>query len=684
MFLKDLSKLHFFKLRIRCMLVKKLKVELKKIPLILPYRERWDLNSVYSLPKVFIIIGLCILSGLCKSQDAKDTSNLFILKSMSLEELMDIEIISVSKKTEKLSEVASAIQIITQDDIRRSGATNLPDALRLSSNLQVAQLNSYAWIISARGFNALFSNKLLVMIDGRTVYSPLFAGVFWDSQNVLLEDIDRIEVISGPGGSVWGANAVNGVINIITKKAKDSKGLYLSGLYGSFVKDIVSLRYGGNVGSGFSYRAYVQNNNRDSTRSTGIKPASDKWNLLQSGFRMDWSLSQANALSVQGNFYNGIEYNGTDPNKADSSVYDGQNVLGKWSYAFSDKSNIIVQVYFDRTWRRDIPSTISDELKIYDFDFQHQFPIGISHTIVWGTGYRFMEDAAQHSTQFVAFIPSHKNMYLLSGFVSDEVMLVKDMVKLALGTKVEQNNYSGFEFQPGIRLACTIEQQTLWAAVSRAIREPSRIDVDYHIPAYDIPVGTYGVDGGPNFISEKVMAYELGYRAHLIPGISISLAPFYNRYFDLYSVDSIPGTLTYQIQNGSEGYSWGVECSGNYEILDSWKIRGGYTYFNKVLDRKPGQKYDPSTLGNDAKHQFLMHSVCDLPLNLQFDVAARYLSRLPNPYTPEYFTVDARLAWIFKSIELSIIGQNLIKDKHQEFGALKIPRNIYGKITWRF
>jgi len=625
-----------------------------------------------------LVIGLLFFTSIAFAQ-AQDLLPSQELKKLSMEELMNIEVTSVSKRPEKLTEVASAIQIITQEDIRRSGATSLPEALRLAPNLQVAQFNSYGWIISARGFNSIFSNKLLVMIDGRTVYSPLFAGVSWDAQNVVLEDVDRIEVISGPGGTLWGANAVNGVINIITKNAAKTQGLYVSAAGGTYLRNLVEARYGGNIGSKLFYRVYAQHFDRDNTFLENGDKNADKWGLTQSGFRMDWNASGNNTVSVQGNFYGGKEK--TVPSH---STIDGQNVLAEWKHTFSEKSDFILQAYFDRTWRRDIPSTFSDELETYDIDFQHHFLIGKRNDILWGAGYRFMRNNILNSTEFVGFLPNRRNMDLFSAFVQDEIMLVPDRFKFTIGTKLQHNIFSGLEIQPSARLAWTPdEKQTIWGAISRAVRAPSRIDVDYHIPTYPVGPNVPNVAGGPNFDSEKLVAYELGYRVQPTSKLSLSLAAFYNEYDDIYSVEVLPGTQTYQIQNGIKGHSFGAELSGTLQVAQRWRLRGGYTYFYKELKNKPGHSFDPSSLGNDPKNQGLLQSMLNLPANFQLDITSRYVTNHPKPYIAEYFTFDTRLAWLYKHWEFSVTGQNLWEDKHQEFG-LEIPRSVYGKLSCRF
>jgi len=611
-----------------------------------------------------------------------------VLKTLTIEELMDIEVISVSKIPEKLSETASAIQVITQHDIRRSAASNVPEALRLVPNLQVNQLDSRHWIISARGFNSTFSNKLLVMIDGRTVYSPLFAGVFWDAQQVMLEDIDRIEVISGPGGTLWGANAVNGVINIITKTANETQGLYASAGGGSFLKRSVEMRYGGRVTPGFSYRIYAQHYDRGPTFLLNESSSEDNWRFSQTGFALDWAPAGNNTLTWNGNFQKGYEYDQERP----SSV-DGQNLMGKWKHRFSDRSNLIVQAYWDRSWRRDVRGTINDELGTYDIDIQHHFSPALRHNIIWGTGYRFMNDKTQNATSFVGFLPADRKMHLFSAFIQDEITLDPEVFKLTLGTKLQHNSFSGFEWQPSARAAYTpFRLHTLWAAVSRAIRAPSRIDVDYHIPAYPVPPTEPSVAGGPNFTSEKAVVYELGYRMQPSSDMSLSIAAFYSRYDDLHSVVASPGTLTNHIENGAAGYSRGFEFAGKYFLSAAWQLRGGYTHFYKKLHNKPWNTTDPATLsnlGSDAENLAVFQSILNLPGNFQLDLTARYTGSLAatqfNTRVPSYFAVDTRIAWQKKKLEISASGQNLLKKRHLEVGnGMVIPRSIYGKISWRY
>lgn len=600
------------------------------------------------------------------------------LKQMSLNELLNEQVSIVSKTPEKLSQVAASVQVISSEDIQRSGATSLSEALRLASNLEVAQVNARDWAISSRGFNNTLANKLLVMIDGRTIYTPLDAGVSWDTQSVLLEDIDRIEVVSGPGGALWGANAVNGVINVISKSAKDTQGTYVSAGAGSLLRDFGALRYGGNAGSHFFYRVYGQRFDRNNSLLANGNDAQDDWDLTQGGFRTDWYPSDANTLTFQADFYGGTERGLA----ADIDV-DGQNVLGRWTYAISSESGVQVQTYFDRTWRR-TPNAFTEDLKTYDLDIQHHFPIGGRQSLVWGGAYRLMQDRIQNSTA-AAFLPARKDLHLFSTFIHGETILLPDLLKLSVGTKVEHNDYSGLEIQPSVRLAWTPdERQTVWGAVSRAVRAPSRIDTEYYVPAPPVTPGTPNLAGGPHFDSEKLLSYELGYRIRPLDKLSLSWSTYYNFYEDLRSLDQITPN-NYTLGNHFRGEVWGTELSTEYQAMEWWRLRGGYNYINKHLWPHGGVGVSASVReGNDPEHQFSLQSILDLPAHFQFDVTGRFVSTLPSPRVASYVTFDIRLAWQYKTFEIALIGQNLCESKHVEFGTRQIPRSIFGKVTWRF
>jgi iron complex outermembrane receptor protein len=610
------------------------------------------------------------------AQDSESLSSVQKLKKLSVEELMDIEVTSVSMRSEKLTEVASAVQVITAEDIKRSGATRLPEALRLVSNLQVSQANSHDWAITARGFNGLpsaggiLANKLLVMIDGRSVYNPLFGGVYWDVQNVLIEDIDRIEVVSGPGGTLWGANAVNGVINIVTKQAKDTQGLYASAGTGSFLKDMVMARYGFKMGDNLFMRVYGQHMNQRHTFLAGDRAAKDAWEMTQTGFRLDYSPSYSKNLTIQGDFYRGIENDSVT-----RAHTDGQNILARFQQHFENRTDLTLQFYFDRTWRKTPLSATPFfyDLSTYDMDAQYRFPLGKNQSILVGLDYRFQKDQVP-----AGLSPLSRSMPLYSGFVQDEISLPAH-VKLTIGSKFLHNIFSGFEVQPSARLAWTpSSRHTLWTAVSHAVRVPTRFDSD-------------ATTSSTPFDSEKVTAYEAGYRMQPVTNLSFSLALFFNSYRQLRSLDSAqspPPPVV--IANSQRAESWGAEFSARYQANAHWLLRGGYTYFQKNI-WAVGPKVFPiseSFEGVDFKGNFIVQSVLDIGYNWQFDVVGRYVTSLPGiaptvPRIPEYFTLDLRLAWVYKSLELSVVGQNLLEKDHPETGVSRISRTFYGRLTWR-
>jgi iron complex outermembrane recepter protein len=410
------------------------------------------------------------------AQMSEPASSQVSLKNLSVEQLMNVEVTSVSRRPEKLSETASAVQVITAEDIRRSGATSIPEALRLVSNLHVAQVDSSQWAISARGFNNTTANKMLVLIDGRTVYTPLYAGVFWDVQNLLLEDIDRIEVISGSGATLWGANAVNGVISITTKHARDSQGLLIETGGGTQPRGFMNVRYGGQLSSDGYYRVYGKIFDRGRTLFSNGRDANNNWHLGQGGFRIDWRKSPANGFTLQGDFYDGqIDHLATQ-----STDVKGGNILARWSRRISSRSDLSLQFYYDRTHRSMAP-VFAEDLSTYDVDFQHRLHFGERNEFIWGLGYRQIDQDILNSPS-LAFLPADVMRRRYNGFVQDEMVLVKDRLNLTVGTKVEHNSYTGVEFQPSGRIMWKIDRrQMAWGAVSRAVRTPSRIDRDLFV-----------------------------------------------------------------------------------------------------------------------------------------------------------------------------------------------------------
>ena len=610
--------------------------------------------------------------------------SLSALKQMSMEQLMDIEVTSVSKRPEKLSAVASAIQVITADDIRRAGATSIPEALRLASNLEVAQIDSRQWAITARGFNNIFADKLLVLIDGRSVYTPLYAGVYWDVQDTMLEDLDRIEVISGPGATQWGANAVNGVINITTRSAKDTQGSLLVGGGGSQLQDAADARYGGTLAPNVYYRVYAKYFDRgDSLQRTGQR-SNDAWRMGQVGFRVDDYIAADTTFTLQGDAYDStMGQVGPDNIRA-----NGGNLLGRWSRALGNGSDMKLQVYYDRTHRR-IPGSFTQNLDTYDVDYQYRLPRGTVHDVVVGLGYRLVEDDVVN-TPANAFLPPRVGRAWSNAFAQDEITLQQDRLHLTLGTKIEHNNETGFEFEPSGRLAWTPDaKQTIWSAVSRAVRTPSRIDRDLFSPA----TPPYRIAGSHNVVSEKLLAYELGYRVQVDPQLALSLATFYNDYEDLRSLEPLspPRAFPVEASSGLRGQSSGAELTADWRATPGWRLRAGWTELRVHSEPQPGYP-DRSTrdsIVRDPNRQMSLRSLLDLSARWDCDADLRYVSPLKHQSVPGYTELDLRLGWRPASgWELSLLGQNLLHAQHAEFNTpgtrRELQRGVYGKASWRF
>lgn len=606
------------------------------------------------------------------------------LKRLSLEELLDMEVTSVSRRPEKLSSAAASIQVITADDIRRSGVRSVPEALRLAPNLEVAQINARDWAISARGFSARTANKLLVLIDGRTVYTPLFAGVFWEVQDVLLEDIDRIEVISGPGATLWGANAVNGVINVVTKSARDTQGTLLSLGAGTELENFGRVRYGGSRGEDTHFRFYAKGFNRDSSELAAGANARDEWRMAQAGFRADWSASAQEQLTVQGDLYEGE----LGQLALDDIGLSGGNLLGRWSRQIAEGSELQVQMYYDYTYRR-MPGSIGETLHTYDADLQHRWQAFNGHHIVCGLGYRLIDDTIRNAPT-IAFLPAEVSRHWFTGFIQDEMPILDGKLYLTVGSKVEHNDYTGFEFQPSARLAWPIhDNHTLWSAVSRAVRTPSRIDQDIFTPANP----PFAIAGGAGFESETLLSYEVGYRVQAQRRFSVSVATFYNDYDDLRSLEQTnpPAPFPVRIGNGLEGESYGVESTADWSINSGWQVRAGYTGLRINLRPKAGST-DVSRGSNeshDPEEFWSVRSMHDFGNRWEFDLVYRHVSRIANQNVPAYGDLNARLAWHpTQHLEATLMGQHLLHRRHGEFGNAnarrQIERSVYGEITLRF
>jgi iron complex outermembrane receptor protein len=600
-------------------------------------------------------------------------------KKMSLDELMNIEVTSVTRGDSTVGRSPAAITVISQDDIRRSGATSIPEALRMAPGLEVAQIDNSTWGISARGFNSSTANKLLVLMDGRSVYTPLYSGVFWDVQDTLLQDVERIEVIRGPTGALWGANAVNGVINIITKDAKDTQGVLFSLGGGTELRNYEALRYGWQLGDDAFARVYVKHFERDETVFENGAKGVDDWSMTQSGFRIDWRPSLYNHGTIQGDIYQGDRNN---PGSGDTYVAGG-NLLGRWTHQLVGGGDVKLQMYVERT-ERDIPSVFKEDRNTFDFDFQHRIPLNKVHELTWGLGYRVTSDNVNNSA-FVQFIPDSRTQQLISAFIQDEIQLVPDKLRLTIGSKFEENDYTGFEVQPNARLLWTIDKrQTAWAAVSRAVRTPSRIDEDLAIVT-----PTVSAFGSRNFESEEVIAYELGYRVQPVDWLALDVSTFYNNYDNLRSLEFVGGDFIEG--NKLNGQTYGVELGSTVQLNDWWTLRGAYTYLQVQLQADSGSTDFTSvaTAGDDPQNQVYLRSSMDLPHHLELDCAVRYVSELTNQNVPGYVALDVRLAWHPNDqLELAIVGQNLLDERHPEFGAAanrrEIERSVYTMLTCKW
>lgn len=642
------------------------------------------LGPLGTLPAVALLVLGLAAPGRAQEQIAAGSD----LKSLSIEELMEIDVTSVSRRSEPLSRAAAAIIVITAEDIRRSGINSLPEALRLANGLQVAQQNQRLWSITARGFNQGTANKLLVLVDGRSVYSPLFSGIYWDVQDLLLEDVERIEIIRGPGATLWGANAVNGVINIITRTAEATQGGLAVAAAGNEERGTAGGRWGGTIGEQGHYRVYGKYRSVDALAfADGRDSIDDMW-LGKGGFRADWK-SVANGggyTTVQGDVYTGRV---GEVRRGDQNV-DGGNLLGRWSRRYSERAGIELQVYWDR-YHRFIPTLFEEHRDTWDLDFQQDLRFGERHNVIWGLGYRHTRDEVGRSAE-VAFLPARRAQDLFSVFAQDEVSLLEDRLRVTLGTKLEHNDSTGLEVQPNARFSLALsDRRTVWGAASRAVRTPTRLDEDivFFIPA----TGQDFVRGSKDFKSEELTAYELGYRTRLSADMSFDLATFYNVYDNVRSQELQPGGgLPIVLRNKANAETWGIETRLNGQPVAWWRWHFAWALLEERFSLDPGST-DPvggRSEGNDPRHRLMLRSYLDLPGGAELDTILRYVDQLSSSPVPSYLEMDLHLGWRpLSSLELALVGRNLLHDGHPELGgnpALweEVERSIYGKATWSF
>jgi iron complex outermembrane receptor protein len=671
--------------------------------------------------------GRILLAGflavcLTATTEAQSSQSVPDVTAMSVEDLMNMQVTSVSKRTQKVADAAAAIFVITQEDIRRSGATSIPEALRLAPGLQVARIDQNKWAIGSRGFNGRFDNKLLVLIDGRSVYTPLFSGVYWNVQDVMLEDVDRIEVIRGPGATLWGANAVDGVINVITKKAKSTQSAVVTAGGGTEERAAGGARYGGKLGDNTYYRAYTKYFDWGPSAYPSGMTAHDGWDALRGGFRADWTPSGANSLTLQGDLYRSrfnetltvaslsAPYSNTFPN---DGKYSGGNILGRWNHT-SEGSSMSLQMYYDNTTITD-HSLFGDHQNILDIDFQHGFRAGDSQQFVWGLGYRSIRDKNDASFT-VSLQPNQVTLNQFSTFLQDEISLVDNRLQITLGSKFERNEFTGFEIEPNARLLWNLTpNQSIWTAVSRAVRTPALTEEGLRLNSAVIPPGTQAnpgplpavvaVFGSHQFNSEDLLAYELGYRVQATSNLSLDIATFYNNYSNLRTAE--PGApfvegspaptdvvIPFVASNKMSGGTYGVELFADWKVVPKWRLVGSYSYLQMDI-HKNANSLDPTPdnpNGSSPRHQWYLRSSIDLPKHFDQDTTLRFVDHLPSLNLPNYYSLDAHLGWKpVTNLELSIGGQNLLNNWHLEFmpdfvntSPTVVKRSVFGSITVKF
>jgi len=619
------------------------------------------------------------------------------LAALSVEELMRVTVTSVSRGPEEWFRAPAAVHVITGDEIRRAGVTSIPEALRLAPGMDVACVDSHTWAVSARGLNSVFSRFLLVLVDGRAVYTPMFAGVFWDVQDTLLEDVDRIEVIRGPGATLWGANAVNGVINIITKPARETTGLLVTAGGGTAEQAFGAVRYGVALNPQTFLRVYGKGFLRDDAAAAEF-PAHDDWWQSRGGARLDWTPTPDDQLTLQGEFYRGdaaqsflVASNAVPFLLRQRIELIGGHMLGRWAHTCANEAEIVAQAWYDhaaRTWQ-----TLDEERDTVDVELQTRFPVGARQQIIAGAGYRVSVDDTRGS-DWAGFTPAAETLQWVGGFVQNDITLVPERWHLSLGTKIEHNDYTGWEFQPGGRLAWTPNQRhTVWGAIARAVRTPSRADTDLRFAQEPVMPGVVPVIyGNRQFQSENLLAFEVGHRWQLTPQLTTDLALFYNIYDDVRSAEvkgySFPELRVVE-ENRLHGETYGGELVVRWQPVTWCRLEAQYSLL-QVNFKADAISNDSNREENAPHHQGSVRVALDLPRGWEFNSGLRVVERLAKQETPAYVALDARLAWRpSERFEVALVGQNLLDGEHPEFSSLftvqrtQVERSFYGKVTWR-
>lgn len=676
---------------------------------------------------------LALLAVASQSIHAEQSADADTLADLSLEELANVKVSSVQKKTQRATDAAAAVFVITQDDIRRSGATSIPQALRLVPGLQVAQIDGNKWAISARGFNSRFANRLLVLMDGRTLYTLTFGGVFWDAHDTVIQDIERIEVIRGPGGAVWGSNAFNGVINIITKSADQTSGGLAAIDTGTHRPYGATLRYGDADGA-MKWRAFAKAFSQTGNTNWLDEEANDDWRGARIGGRADWLLADGGALQLSAEAYRGKS--GMDlwdydalPQLAtlrEEDDYRGAFVAMEWSRAGERSGRFSVRGVADYADRE---SLVFDETRrTYDLELQHNLPAWRNHSVLWGVGVRYTADSTDRTA--IAVIPSSDSLTIANGFVQDEIALLDDALHVIVGGKIENSEFIGTQFMPNLRARYSIgADSVVWSAISRGIRSASRLERDVRVadtmPSFTLVPGAapYGVEiwGDPDFAPEKLTAYEVGVRHRFNDVLSVDVSGYYNRYADMRGIRRLPTVCTpsmtpvaanplciftatkvvlpVQFTNMLTGDVWGGEIAMTWNPLRNWRLIGAYAYLEQrfdenVIDFGGGLFVDLGaySAGLDAPNQWTLRSSVSLGKNWDWDLLLRHLDALPTAEVPAYTELNTRLAWRpLIDFELALVGENLLDKQHREFvsdfidlSPVSIERSVHLQARWTF
>ncbi len=595
------------------------------------------------------------------------------LIDLDLEQLTRVTVTSASKREERLVDAAASIFVITAEDIRRAGVTSLAEALRLAPNLLVVRGDTSQYIVSARSGLAGSANKMLVLIDGRTAYTPLFSGVFYDALTVMVEDVERIEVISGPGSTLWGTNAVNGVINVISKSARRTEGGLLTGGAGDQDKG-GGARYGWSSGSNGSVRAYARYFDRGEHRLASGASAMDGASRWQAGLRGDWDQASQSA-TLQGDVYAA-----NIGNLGGARDLSGGNVLGRWRANLGGESSLVLQGYYDRT-AREHAGSFKEERDTLDVEVQHTSRPWTAHRFTLGSGYRASRDRTE-PTPILAFIPASRTLTLASLFAQDEVALAANL-RATLGLRAERNTYTGVEWLPNARLSYALTaDDVLWAALTRTVRSPSRIDRDL------VGVPPFRIAQNEAFQPEIANVAEAGYRGNIGRALSLSFTAFHHRFKQLRTLEPLGSGQV--IANGAEGRVSGLEGWGDLRPFSDWRLVWGFSVMREKTQILPGRvNLTEAPLGNNPRRTASLRSLWNVTPSTQLDLMLRYVGALPNPAVPAYTELNARLGWrVSRSLELALVAMNALDRDHAEFGAPAVravfESSYFIRAAWTF